>query len=116
MICNVLIKAVVNVRVDGIECESHADGIAKASKLNLNQLFDGFKENLPAQIPDGTGSETIRYVEYADENGCYLVDEAGDDEFERSKWYGKDGETPLDQSDKTLCSECLVPKPEVKAA
>jgi hypothetical protein len=47
---------------------------------------------------------------------CYLVDEAGDDEFERSKWYGKDGETPLDQNGKTLCSECLVPKPKVKAA
>jgi hypothetical protein len=51
---------------------------------------------------DGT-PVSIRYIEDGEESKEFLVDEVGDEEDDRSKWYGSDGTTPLGPK---TCSEC----------
>jgi hypothetical protein len=98
---SVLIKAILNVRVDDIDADSQVEAIRKAQEINLHTLIDR----------DGSihsSGRPIRYLEYADENAEYLVDEENDPEFEKSRWYGRDGKTVISGD---LCSECLRLKP-----
>jgi hypothetical protein len=80
---SVLIKAVVNVRVNHIEATSQVEAIKKAEEaVDLNDLFRNY-----------TPSGLVQYTEYGDENAGYLVDEEGDPEFMNSLWYKPDGVT-----------------------
>ncbi len=46
-----------------------------------------------------------------DVDAIYLVDEEGDEEFNKSRWYGSDGKTVLDPWDRCPC----CPQPRVAA-
>jgi len=79
---NVHIYAIVRVKVCDIEAESHADAIQKAEVLvDLNALFN-------------KGADQ----KFADDIDCFLVDEIGDEDYRNSRWYEKDGVTPMAQS------------------
>jgi hypothetical protein len=94
---SVLIKAVVDVRVDEIDAGSQVEAIRTAQEINLHALID--KDG-----PVRSAERPIRYLEYSDHNAEYLVDEENDPEHDRSRWYGNDGETIVSGD---LCSECL---------
>jgi hypothetical protein len=94
---SVLIKAIVDVRVDGIDAESQLQAVQRVQDINLHSLID----------KDGhvrSSGRSIRYLEYSDHNAEYLVDEENDPEHERSRWYGHDGKTVVSGD---LCSGCL---------
>ena len=84
---NVHIYAIVRVKVPNVEAENHAEAITKAEDIvDLNGLFN-------------RGSDQ----EFVDDIDCFLVDEVGDEEnYTHSRWYEKDGTTPLGQSSQTL--------------
>jgi hypothetical protein len=94
---SVLIKAIVNVRVDDIEADSQVEAIQKARNINLHSFVDKDGSFHSSEWP-------IRYWEYSDENAEYLVDEDNDPDREKSRWYGRDGKTVVSGD---LCSECL---------
>jgi hypothetical protein len=81
---NVHLYAVVRVKVNDVEAESQTEAIDKAgSMVNFNSLLDASRP-----------SRVVEYVEYADEVNTALVDEQGDEDYERSKFYkiGEKGE------------------------
>lgn len=94
---SVLVKRVVNVRIDNVEADSHADAIKALDDVPYSLLIperDHPNVDLISQHnPDGS-LPTVRYVEDGEENAEFLVDEEGDEEFERSRWYKSDGVTP----------------------
>ncbi len=94
---SVLIKAIVNVRIDDIDTQSHVEAIEKAQQVNLHALID--KDG-----PVNFSGRSIRYLEYADQNVEYLVDEENDPEHEKSYWYARDGKTVISGD---RCPECL---------
>jgi len=92
---NVIMVVPVNVKFVDIEADSQAaaiDGVAEngAEYGFDSRMFDHtFQDHLAPTHPG------IAYTEFADEVSEFLVDEVGDDEYERSRWYGPDGKTPL---------------------
>jgi hypothetical protein len=96
---SVLVKRVVNVRVDNIEANSQAEAIAAIDDLPYHSLIpnvENFQVDLNSfQNADGT-LPTVRYIEDGEESHEFLVDEEGDDDFNRSCWYMADGVTPCD--------------------
>lgn len=101
---SVLVKRIVNVRVDGIDTGSQQEAIAEADKLEFRQIIGEMRRQTSRKNADGTPI-VVRYVEDGDETSSYLVDEEGDEEFDNSEWYGKDGKTVLDPRNR--CPECL---------
>ncbi len=104
---SVLVKRIVNVRIDNVDAESQAESIERIQDFAYHQVIrdiPGFSVGLNG---DGT-SMTVRYVDDGDQTNCYLVDEEGDEEFERSKWYGSDGITVLEEQHQ--CAECMRKK------
>lgn len=95
---SVLVKRVVNVRIDNIQADSHSAAINIAETADFNELIENQKRApwicLERENPDGT-KPRVRYVEDGDESIEYLVDEADDEEFDRSEWYKADGVTPV---------------------
>jgi hypothetical protein len=82
---NVHIYAIVRVKVSNVEAENHAEAIKKAEDMiDLNGLFN-------------RGSDQ----EFADDIDCFLVDDVGDEEFNHSRWYQKDGVTLMNQPSHT---------------
>lgn len=80
---DVVLYAVVCVKVANVEAESQTAAIDKAEReVNLGQLFD---QNKP--MPG------VLYTEFADEVVEYLVDQENDPEFNQSRRYkpGLDG-------------------------
>lgn len=69
---NVTLYIVVRVRIDSVEAGTHHQAVKRA----LAQ-FDGHRM---FTRPDGS-------VEYGEEIDDALVDEVGDEEHERSRWY-----------------------------
>ena len=70
---------VVRVKYPGIEAGSQKEAIQQAlSKHYPNDIHD---RNRPWQ--------NVECVEYADEIAYAVVDEDGDTEYERSRWYDK---------------------------
>ena len=58
---SVLIKAIVDVRVDGIDAESQLQAVQRVQDINLHSLID----------KDGhvrSSGRSIRYLEYSDHN------------------------------------------------
>ncbi len=74
---DVHIYAVVRVKAPNVEAVSQEEAIRNAD-VDLYGLFDNHAK--PGEIE----------TEYAEEQAYYLVDEAGDEEHERSRWH--DGE------------------------
>jgi hypothetical protein len=101
---SVLVKRIVNVRVDGIDTASQQRAIAVADKLEFRQIIGEMRRQTSLRNADGTPI-VVRYVEDGDETSSYLVDEEGDEEFDNSEWYGKDGKTVLDPGNR--CPECF---------
>lgn len=104
---SVLVKRVVNVRIDGILAESQQAAIRRAESLPFYRFLN---REIGAEIdtnPDGS-SITLRYFDDGEESNCFLVDEAGDEEFLRSEWYASDGTTPLEPG--RVCGECVRPR------
>lgn len=93
----VLIKAIVNVRVDEVDAQSQVEAIQRVQQINLHSLID---KDGAFRSPE----QPIRYLEYSDENAEYLVDEENDPDRERSRWYGRDGRTVISGD---LCPQCL---------
>lgn len=84
---DVHVFAVVRVKVVNIEAGSHAEAIELAEKKvwDCCRLFDG-----EYHVPEHRVG--IASTELADGEAptSYLVDEQGDVEYERSKWYNSD--------------------------
>lgn len=94
---SVMVQAVVNVRLKHI----HADDAATACQLaadsvDFASLFR-MGENDPRFAHVG-GGDNIAHVESGDEIACFLVDQIGDEAFERSQWmaYNHDGKVVPD--------------------
>lgn len=91
---SVLAKRVVNVRIDNIEADSQTDAIKAIEDVPYHLLFPQREHpniDLIAQHnPDGS-LPSIRYIEDGEETAEYLVDEEGDEDFARSRWYASDG-------------------------
>ncbi len=104
---SVLVKRIANIRVDGIDAASQVDSIQAADKLEFGEIIAHRRRETSRTNPDGS-SLIIRYVEDGDETSYYLVDEEGDEEFNKSQWYGSDGKTALDPWDRCPC--CLQPR------
>ena len=74
-----LINTIVSVRLPEIEADSPEEAANKVLKM-----FDGaFFDNLKVM-----GVESMQWTE---QNDSVLIDEVGDEEFEKSRWYDKDG-------------------------
>ena len=84
------IFAVVRVKVPDVEAESQADAIRKAEEST--DLYGTL--NWPIGRMCHVDARGVSEVEYAEENLYYLVDEEGDEKFERSRHYKADGVTP----------------------
>ena len=73
----VRIYAIVRVNVFNVEAANHLQAIEKAEEM----------VDLDALLTRGTSQE------FADDIDCYCVDEVGDEEFTKTRWYEKDGVT-----------------------
>lgn len=104
---SVLVKRVVNLRFDGIRDESQRKAIEQANRVPFHQFLNREMGIEVATNPDGSPI-TLRYIDDGEESNCYLVDEAEDEEFSRSQWYGSDGRTALEPG--RVCGECLRPR------
>ena len=71
------IYAIVRVEVPEIEAETQQQALTRAQKQV--DLYDLFRR---CDVPNG-----VECIEYADEISHFLVDEEGDEEHEKSKWY-----------------------------
>jgi hypothetical protein len=69
---------VVRMKIPGVQAESQTEAIKKA--------IEGFAFSSPFVFGD---------AEYADELEFFLVDEVGDEEYERTQWYEYDTEGQL---------------------
>ena len=81
---NVHIFAVVKVPVDGIQADSQQEACKIAAQnVDLNELLSRrFGESF-----SNKPYKRIGEIEWAEEIKEFLVDEVGDDNFERSTWY-----------------------------
>jgi len=78
---------IVRVKVHGVEAGSQEEAIKKAEdSTDFNDLFN--------KAPD---------IEYAEEVAYYLVDEVGDEEYERTRWH--DGAFTSDPQKRNLVGE-----------
>jgi hypothetical protein len=73
----VTIQAAVNVRVAAVEASTQQEAISVA--LDKIDLYDLLQRNQP--------TPKVAFTEYAEEVREALVDEVGDEEFERSGWF-----------------------------
>lgn len=80
---DVHVYATVRVKVPGVEAPDQIEAIRRAeASLDLHEVLDG-----------GSGAKALQSdleVEHAEEIIGYLVDEEGDEEFERSQGYDYD--------------------------
>ena len=75
---NVHLYAVVRVKVVDVEASSQEEAIAKAEDSVLLGRILNHERGLP---------DNVECTEYAEEVVRYLVDEEGDEEYDKSKWY-----------------------------
>ncbi len=104
---SVLVKRVVNFRIDGIRASSQREAILRAEALPFHQFINSERGDEVDINPEGS-PVTLRYIDDGEQSNSYLVDEAGDEEFDRSEWYASDGVTPLDPG--RICGECVRPR------
>ncbi len=75
-----LINTIVSVRLPEIEADSPEEAANK-----VLETFDGtFFDNLKVM--------GVESMQWAEQNDSVLIDEVGDEEFEKSRWYDKDGD------------------------
>lgn len=104
---SILVKRIVNVRIDGIRAESQRAAIVRAEGLPFHQFINS-ERGYEIDRNDEGSPIVLRYLDDGEESNSYLVDEAGDEDFEHSEWYASDGVTPLDPG--RICGECLRPR------
>lgn len=104
---SVLVKRVINCRIDGIRADSQRDAIGRTENLPLYRFINRVIGAEIGRNADGS-SITLRYIDDGDESNCYLVDEAGDEAFQLSEWYASDGMTYLHPG--RICGECVRPR------
>jgi hypothetical protein len=73
----VTIQAAVNIRVAAVEADTQQDAISAA--MGKVDLYDLLARHQP--------TPKVAFTEYAEEVREALVDEVGDEEFERSGWF-----------------------------
>ena len=74
---NVTLQAVVNVRVPGVEAATQQEAISAAlDKVDLYSLLERKKP-----------TPKVDFIEYAEEIHEALVDEVGDEEYDKSRWF-----------------------------
>ena len=74
---NVTLQAVVNVRVPGVGAASSQEAVDTAlTKVDLYSLFDRQKP-----------TSAVEFIAYAEDVHEALVDEVGDEEFDKSRWF-----------------------------
>lgn len=77
---DVILQAVVSVKLPGIEADSQLDAIEKAEAIAaLEKVLDHTLDSNP-----------VAYTEYADEIVGYVVDEENDPDYERTRYYNAD--------------------------
>ena len=74
---NVTLQAVVNVRVPAVEASTAQEAVNAA--LDRIDLYSLFKKDRP--------TPKVEFSEYAEEVNEAVVDDMGDEEFERSQWF-----------------------------
>jgi len=93
---SILVKRTINVRIDNIKTVTQTAAIAALEGTPWKEIFptrDKPSFDLNTQHnPDGS-LPTIRYIEDSGDTSEYLVDEEGDGENVRSRWYETDGIT-----------------------
>ena len=83
---DVHIFAVVRLKAVDIDADTHVGAVGKAKKV-FDDLYGLFEVSNIRRLPPG-----IEAIEFGEEFSHFLVDEAGDDEFEESTWHGPDGQ------------------------
>jgi hypothetical protein len=90
---NVTLQAAVNVRVPAVEAATPQEAISAA--LTRIDLYSLLERQEPAP--------RVAYTEYAEEVREALVDEVGDEEYEKSRWFvwhnGQWAPAPADQKE-----------------
>lgn len=93
---HVTIYAVVRVKVPDVEADSHQEAMRKAeASVDLHHLFE-------SEQP----TNWVEYTAYAEQIHSWLVDEEGDEEYERSVAYDENGD-PLEPP-KGRCKFCKI--------
>lgn len=75
---DVHIYVTVRVKVSSIEAESHKEAMEKATAIAEPELYPMFDHCIGDNISD---------VEYGEEISGYLVDEANDTEYSKTRFY-----------------------------
>ena len=75
---NVTLQAAINVRVSAVEAATPQDGISAA--MDMVDLYSLLERQKPTPKVD--------FTSYAEEVREALVDEVGDEEFDKSRWFG----------------------------
>ena len=89
---NVHIYAVVRLKVEGIEADTHRDAIRSAlASVDLDREFQGER------------------TEYAEDITSYVVDEVGDENYEHTRTYLDAAHFELDKLDQERGVEILDP-------
>jgi hypothetical protein len=86
---NVHLFAVVRVKAVDIEAESQTEAIQKGREHILKACGD----DLRGVLYENPGIPGIEHAEFNEEFDGYLVDEQGDDGYNRSRYYMPDGVT-----------------------
>lgn len=90
----VTVSRIVKVRIAYIEADSQTDAIQVANEAPFHNLFPS--TDLPNVVlntqrnPDGSLPQVL-WTEDGEDTLEYLVDEEGDEDFVRSRWYASDG-------------------------
>lgn len=115
---SVLVKRVVNVRLDGIEAGSQEGAIATADEIPFSELFNKKQTaadgplNQPVALNADGSPIVLRHIEDGEQNACFLVDEEGNPDYARSRWFASDGTTVLDEE--RTCDMCGQKLPQAK--
>ena len=83
---HVHIFVIVRLKTGPVEAETHEGAIEKAKEV-FDDLYGLFEPANIRRLPPDLGT-----IEFGEEFSHFLVDEAGDDEFEKSTWHGPDGQ------------------------
>jgi hypothetical protein len=91
---NVVLYAVVCVKVNNVEAENHVAAMEKVDHMVdtwrlFNRVDTGLQQHLSVSDEEHDAGCAIAFTEFADDIDGYLVDEVGDEYFEKSKWYDK---------------------------
>jgi hypothetical protein len=91
------------VKVEGVEAETHEAAIVAAQ----DRFYEGAHEYFRDDRPRGLDAAEVELAD-GEPPAYYLVDEHGDKEHERSRYYCSDGQTEL-LTGGGCCAMCVRP-------